>query len=131
MIKESITWTDYDGQERTEDFYFNLTQAEVVEMNLAIPGGLEKLLKDMIDTKDVPKLAEYFKTIICKAYGKKSPDGRKFMKSKEILEDFTSTEAYSIFYMGLATDADRASNFVNKVLPKLPDAPNTVPAKTV
>lgn len=130
MVKESITWTDYDGQERTEDFYFNLSQAEMVEMNLAIPGGLEKLLNDMINTKDVPKLADYFKTIICKAYGKKSPDGRKFMKSKEILDDFMATEAYSIFYMSLATDAEKASDFINRVLPKLPDAPKAIASTT-
>lgn len=126
MVKESITWTDYDGQERTEDFYFNLSQAEMVEMNLAIPGGLEKLLNDMITTKDIPKLADYFKTIICKAYGKKSPDGRKFMKSKEILDDFMATEAYSIFYMSLATDAEKASDFINRVLPKLTVVPNAI-----
>lgn len=130
MVKESITWTDYDGQERTEDFYFNLSQAEMVEMNLAIPGGLEKLLNDMINTKDVPKLADYFKTIICKAYGKKSPDGRKFMKSEEILDDFVSTEAYSIFYMSLATDAEKAADFINRVLPKLPDAPKAIASTT-
>lgn len=121
MVKETITWKNYDGEEVTEDYYFNLTKAEVVEMSLAIPGGLHKLLQNMIDTKDIPKLAEYFKTIICKAYGKKSPDGRKFMKTPEILDDFISTEAYSDFYMSLISDENKAAEFINKVLPELPD----------
>lgn len=130
MIKETITWKDYEGEERTEDFYFHLTQAEVVEMNLAIPGGVEKLLKNIIDEKNIPKIAEYFKIFINKAYGKKSPDGRKFMKSQEILEDFMFTEAYSIFYMSLATNAEKGADFINKVLPELPKELKNQPTET-
>lgn len=117
MLKKVIKYTDFNGVEREEEFYFNLTEAELAEMNLMTKGGLKTYLESIIATKDTPALAELFKTIIDKSYGVKSPDGRKFMKSKDILEDFIYTQAYSNLYMELVTNADSASNFINSIVP--------------
>lgn len=117
MLKKTITYADFDGVVRKEDFYFNLTEAELAEMNLMTKGGLKSYLESIISTQDTPALAELFKQIINKSYGVKSPDGRKFLKSEEILEDFTSTQAYSDLYMSLITDADAASSFINAIVP--------------
>lgn len=117
MLKKVIKYTDFNGVEREEEFYFNLTEAELAEMNLMTKGGLKTYLESIISTKDTPALAELFKTIIDKSYGVKSPDGRKFMKSKDILEDFIYTQAYSNLYMELVTNADSASNFINSIVP--------------
>lgn len=119
MLKETLTYTDYEGNKRTEDFYFNLSKAEVLEMELQTAGGMEKMLKTIIDSKDTQRIVEVFKGIICRAYGVKSPDGRKFMKSEEILRDFTETEAYSDLFFRLASDAEYASNFIRGILPAM------------
>lgn len=118
MLKKTIKYTDFNGADREEDFYFNLTEAELAEMNLMTKGGLKGYLEAIINTQDTPAIAELFKTIINKAYGVKSPDGRKFTKSPEILEDFIYTQAYSNLYMSLIADADAAANFVNGIIPK-------------
>lgn len=118
MTQKTIKYTDFNGIEREEDFFFNLTEAELMEMNLSTRGGLKAHLEAIINTQDTPALAELFKTIINKAYGVKSPDGRKFMKSAEILDDFIATQAYSNLYMSLITDATAAADFINKVVPE-------------
>lgn len=118
MLKKTIKYTDFNGVDREEDFYFNLTEAELAEMNLMTKGGLKGYLEAIINTQDTPAIAELFKTIINKAYGVKSPDGRKFVKSAEILDDFIYTQAYSNLYMSLIADADAAVNFVNGIIPK-------------
>lgn len=118
MLKKTIKYTDFNGVDREEDFYFNLTEAELAEMNLMTKGGLKGYLEAIINTQDTPAIAELFKTIINKAYGVKSPDGRKFVKSPEILDDFIYTQAYSNLYMSLIADADAAANFVNGIIPK-------------
>lgn len=117
MIKETITYVDYDGNERTEDFYFNLTKAELAEMNLTVKGGMEQMIKEIVAAKDTPSIIKLFKEILTKSYGKKSPDGRRMMKNEEILTDFVETEAYSQLYMKLATDEVYAQKFVNGVMP--------------
>lgn len=118
MLKKTIKYTDFNGVERNEDFYFNLTEAELAEMNLMTKGGLKGYLEAIINTQDTPAIAELFKTIINKAYGVKSADGRKFMKSPEILEDFIYTQAYSNLYMSLIADANSAANFINGIIPE-------------
>lgn len=118
MLKKTIKYTDFNGVDREEDFYFNLTEAELAEMNLMTKGGLKGYLEAIINTQDTPAIAELFKKIINKAYGVKSPDGRKFVKSPEILDDFIYTQAYSNLYMSLIADADAAANFVNGIIPK-------------
>lgn len=119
MLKKTITYTDYNGEERTEDFYFNLTPAEITEMQYEVDGGLEERLKRIVNSKDQPAIIKEFKKLILKAYGEKSPDGKHFMKSEEISNLFAHTEAYSILFMELATDAQKAADFVNAITPKL------------
>lgn len=133
MIKKTITYTDYDGNNRTEDFYFNLTKAEVMEMEMSTDGGLEKMINKIIQTTDTKKIIEIFKSIILKSYGEKSPDGRRFIKNDELREAFSQTEAYSQLFMELATDAKAATDFVNGVIPQMDDtkapATNVIPMK--
>lgn len=118
MLKKSIKYVDYDGNERTEDFYFNLNKAEVIELQLGTVGGLTKSLEKIVQEKDASRIIEYFKTLILKAYGEKSADGRRFIKSQELRDAFEQTEAYSELFMELASNAQMAAEFVNGVLPK-------------
>lgn len=117
MLKKTITYNDFNGVERTEDFYFNLTKAEVLEMEMSATGGLAESIKRIVAAQDQPAIIKLFKDLILKAYGEKSADGRRFMKSEEIKDNFSQTEAYSILFMELATDADKASEFVNGIVP--------------
>lgn len=118
MLKKNIKYVDYDGNERTEDFYFNLNKAEVIELQLGTVGGLTKTLEKIVQEKDESRIIEYFKTLILKAYGEKSADGRRFIKSQELRDAFEQTEAYSELFMELASDAKMAAEFINGVLPK-------------
>lgn len=118
MLKKTITYTDYDGVERTEDFFFNLSKAELAEMELSNNGGIERMIQQIAMTQDRKRLIELFKGIILKSYGEKSLDGRRFIKSKELSEAFSQTEAYSELYMQLVTDSDMASAFINGILPQ-------------
>lgn len=113
MIKETITYKDYNGNERTEDFYFNLTKAEAMKMELGTTGGLTETIRRIIAAQDGPTIIGIFEDLILKSYGIKSLDGRRFEKSEEISRDFSQTEAYSILFMKLATDAEAAAKFVN------------------
>jgi hypothetical protein len=122
MLKETITYKDYNDNERTEDFYFNLTNAEVTEMEMSTAGGLAEMINRVVAAQDAPSIIKIFKELILKAYGEKSADGKRFVKSEELSTAFAQTEAYSILFMKLATDADAASKFVNGIVPK--------PAKT-
>lgn len=121
MLKKAITYTDYNCVERTEDFYFNLSKAEVMEMELGTVGGLAEMLKKIVDSQDVPALIKNFKEIILKAYGEKSPDGKRFIKSEELSTAFSQTEAYSTLFMELATDHEAASVFINGIIPQVDD----------
>lgn len=125
MIKKTITYTDYNGVERTEDFYFNLTKAELMEMEIGTTGGMADMIKRIIDAKDAPAIIKIFKELVLKAYGEKSADGKRFVKSEEISNGFAQTEAYSQLFMELATDADAAAAFVNGIIPNIPGAPTT------
>lgn len=117
MLKKTITYPDYNGLDRTEDFYFNLTKAEIMEMELSTTGGLSEMISRIVAAKDAPAIIKVFKELILKAYGQKSPDGKRFIKSAELSEEFAQTEAYSILFMELATDADAAAKFVNAIVP--------------
>lgn len=119
MLKKTITFTDYLGNEREEDFYFHLNKAEVTEMQLEIDGGLTGMLERIIQKKSGPDIIKTFKMLIMRSYGVPSPDGRKFMKSKEITEDFLQTEAYNNFFMELVTDAGKAADFIRDILPNM------------
>lgn len=119
MLKLTKTFTDYDGNVRTEDFYFNLSKAELMKMEMGETGGLEKLLRKIIAEQDNVKVMEYFDDIISRSYGVKSPDGREFVKSPELTKKFKETEAYSDLFMELCTDSKKAAEFVNQVLPNV------------
>lgn len=117
MIKKTITYTDYNGTERTEDHYFNLTEAELMEMEMSTTGGLAEMIQRIVAAQDTPAIIKIFKELVLKAYGQKSPDGRRFIKNDELREEFSQTEAYSKLFMELATDADAAAKFVNGIMP--------------
>lgn len=118
MIKKTMTYTDYNGVERTEDFYFNLSKAEVMEMEMSTTGGLAEMIQRIVAAQDQPAIIKIFKDLILKAYGEKSPDGKRFEKKNGTLaEAFAETEAFSQLFMELATDADAASKFVNGIVP--------------
>ena len=124
MLKKTITYTDYNGVERTEDFYFNLTKAEVMDMEMSTSGGLSEMINKIVATQDAPAIIKIFKDIILKSYGEKSLDGKKFVKSEELSNAFSQTEAYSMLFMELATDTEAASNFINAIVPDVPKNSN-------
>lgn len=117
MLKKTISYVDYDGNQRTEDFYFNLSKAEIAEMEMTTSGGLDKVISQIIAEQDGKRIIELFKDLILRSYGKKSPDGKRFIKNQELRDEFSQTEAYSDLFMELATDADAAAAFVNGIVP--------------
>lgn len=117
MLKKTMTYVDYNGNERTEDFYFNLSKAEVMEMEMSTTGGLAEMIQRIVAAQDAPAIIKVFKDLVLKAYGIKSPDGKRFIKSDALREEFAQTEAYSDLFMELATDADAAAKFVNGIVP--------------
>ena len=131
MLKKTITYTDYDGLERTEEFRFNLTKAELMDMELTTVGTFSKLMQKIIDEKDMVRQAKYFKELILKSYGVKSDDGKRFIKSPELSEAFSQTEAYSELYMELLGNSEYAVKFIQQVMPKDLDQNEVVPAGNV
>lgn len=121
MIKEKITYTDYNGDERTETCMFNLSKAELLEMNFRTEGGLDKMLEKIQDTQDASKVYKLFTDIILMSYGEKSEDGKRFIKKApdghRLADDFAQSEAYSELIMKLISDADYAANFIRGVVP--------------
>ena len=117
MLKKTITSTDFDGNKRIEDYYFNLTKAEVTEMEMSVQGGLSNMIKQIVDSKDSKRIVELFKDLILRSYGEKSSDGKRFIKNQELRDAFSQTEAYSELFMELATNEVAASNFVNGITP--------------
>jgi hypothetical protein len=118
MLKKTITYEDFDGNERTEDFYFNLTKAEITEMNLSATGGLQKIIERLIAEQDGKRIIELFKDVILRSYGEKSLDGKRFIKTQEIRDGFEQTQAYSELFMELATNTESATAFINGVVPQ-------------
>lgn len=118
MLKKTIEYVDYNGTPRTEDFYFNLTKAELTEMEVSVEGGFAKLLERIVEENDMKKIVEMFKEVILKAYGEKSEDGRRFVKNEQLAKDFSQTEAYSVLFMELSTDAKAAAAFMNGLAPQ-------------
>lgn len=117
MLKKTVKFTDYDGVEREEDLYFNFSKAEIIKLQIETPGGLAGMLERMVKAQNAPDMMKMFETILLKAYGEKSPDGKYFRKSDQISNDFKSTEAYSELFMELLTDDEKAAEFINKVIP--------------
>lgn len=117
MLKKTVNYVDYNGVERKEDFYFNLSKAEITEMELSVDGGLTQMIKGIIDAKDNKEIMKLFKGIILKAYGEKSADGKRFVKSEEISKAFSETEAYSELFIELLMDEQKAADFIKAILP--------------
>ena len=119
MLKKTMSTVDFGGTERTEDYYFNLTKAEIMEMQLCTDGGFVETVKKIVEAKNQLELTRLFKKIICASYGVLSPDGRKFVKNQQVLDDFMATQAYSDLYIELLSgDGKAAEDFVNGILPK-------------
>lgn len=131
MIKKTMTTVDFGGTERTEDYYFNLTKAEIMEMELNTEGGFNAMIKRIVEAKSQLELAQLFKQIICKSYGVLSPDGRKFIKNQAVLDDFMATQAFSDLYIELLGDGGKkAADFFEGVMPAdMQDKPDTAPAQ--
>lgn len=121
MLKKTITYIDYNGTERTEDFYFHLSKAELMEMEMSTSGGYGEMVQNIIQAQDAPAIIKVFKEMINKSYGEKSPDGKRFMKVNDagvpLYVAFSQTEAYSQLFMELATDTEAAAAFVNGIIP--------------
>lgn len=118
MIKKTITYEDFDGNSRTEDYYFNLTTAEIQKMQLSVNGGLDKFLEKIIAEQDQTKIYSYVEEFVQKAYGEKSIDGKYFVKTNEALQRFMSTQAYSDLLVELSTNAKATADFINGVIPQ-------------
>lgn len=118
MYKKTIAYTDYFGEEREETFYFHFSEAELSKMELSRNGGISRFVEKIIQTKDNPKLVDMFEDFILSAYGEKSEDGRRFIKTDELSTAFKQTPAYSILFMQLITDADELARFIKEVVPK-------------
>lgn len=117
MLKKKVTYEDFNGQTRTEDFYFNLTKAELMEMETSVNGGLSEMLKQVIGSDDKPTLVRIFKDLVLRSYGERSLDGKRFIKNDEIREAFSQTQAYSDIFMELATDDKVATEFIKGIVP--------------
>lgn len=119
MLKKTITYTDFDGNKRTEDFYFNLTQQEIVELQFSQAGGFEATIQRIIMEQDYMKIMSMFKEMVLAAYGVRSTDGKgRFIKNDTIREEFMSTQAYSDIYMELASDDRKAAEFIRGIMPE-------------
>lgn len=122
MIKKTFTYTDFDGNSVEEEYYFHLSKAELMEMELSAYGGLELLIKRLIEEKNSEEIVKIFKKIILSSVGQKSYDGKRFIKNDEIRTNFYQTEAYSQLFCDLVQNADHASEFINAVIGYKPEA---------
>lgn len=118
MLKRAITYTDFNGDETTDIFYFNLSKPELIDMEVEHEKGFQAFIEKIIETKDRKGIISLFKQLICLAYGVKSDDGKRFIKSEQLSKEFTQTAAYDVLYMELATDATAGANFIKGIMPK-------------
>lgn len=117
MLKKTIVYEDFNGQPVSEDFYFNLSKAELVELQLSIEGGFAEMLQEIVKSNDGALIMKHFKQIILSSYGVKSDDGKRFIKSPELSRDFEQSAAYDALFMDLATNANSAGQFINGIVP--------------
>lgn len=127
MYKITKKYTDFNGVEKEEDFYFNLTKADILKMELSEEGGMDKRLERLVKTKDMKEAIKVFEGLLLLSFGIKTDDGR-FVRSEEARQAFVSSAAYSEIYFDLATNPDEAQKFVNNVIPKLD---NPIPAPPI
>lgn len=138
MYVKPITYTDYDGVQHTEKFYFNISKAELIEMDASEAGGLTKRLTEMVDSNETADIFKRVKSIILKAYGKKSADGKRFVKSPEMSQEFEQTEAYSELIMEFMQNPKSFEEFLKGTFPKTDGSapvgadkvPNAIPMTT-
>lgn len=128
MYVKPITYTDYDGVQHTEKFYFNISKAELIEMDASETGGLTKRLQEIVDANETADIFKRVKSIILKAYGRKSPDGKRFIKSLEMSQEFEQTEAYSELIMEFMQNPKSFEEFMRHTLPKVDAEETTKPA---
>lgn len=118
MLKKTITFNDLDGNPITEDFYFNLSKAELAEMELSVKGGMKARLESIIESEDGAKIIAAYSDILRRSYGRRSLDNRSFVKSQDAWENFVGTEAYDQLFMELITDAKKSAEFIAAIMPK-------------
>lgn len=118
MTSRNIKYKDYFGADQEKKFYFNMTEAEVAEMQLSVKGGMQALMRQIIDTRDTPSLIRIFKDLVLNSYGEISEDGQRFQKTPELRMAFEQCPAYSVLFMELAGDADKAAQFMNDIMPE-------------
>jgi len=118
MLKKEITYENFDGEETTDTFYFNVSKPEIIELEVEIEGGFGRMMERIVEANNTKLLVQEFKRIILLAYGVKSEDGKRFIKSDELREEFSQTAAYSELFMQLALDADAAAEFIKAILPR-------------
>lgn len=121
MLRKVIKYTDYNGVDREEPFYFNLSKAEIMEMEMSTVGGFAEMVQKIVDAQDIPTLIKVFKDLILKAYGEKSADGKGFLKLDEegrpLSRKFVQSKAYSVLFMELSTNTEAATAFINGIVP--------------
>jgi hypothetical protein len=118
MLKRNVTYEDFNGNTVTDTFYFNLSKAELVELEYNYTGGFAATIESIVQAEDNKTLINIFKDLILKAYGQKSEDGKRFIKSDQLREEFSQTAAYSELFMELAVDDKAASDFISGIVPK-------------
>ena len=129
MLKREISYEDFNGQQCSEVFYFNMSKPELIELEVGYDGGFGDTMQRIFETKDNKKLVEEFKRIVLMAYGVKSEDGKRFIKSDQLREEFSQTAAYNALFMELATNENAAADFINAVVPA--DISNPVQDKPI
>lgn len=117
MLKKSITYTDFNGQPVTEDHFFHLSAADLIELEMSETGGYSAVLQKIIDSQDGKTIMSEFKKLIMLSYGVKSEDGKRFIKNQELRDNFLQSEAFSALFVELCTDAEAASAFANGIVP--------------
>lgn len=117
MLKKTVKYKDFNDEETEEDLFFNLTRAELVELEMSHEGGLSASMQRLIDTEDGNAIMKEMKNIILMSYGKKSLDGKRFVKNAQLREEFESSKAYDELFISLVTDADQAAAFINGIVP--------------
>lgn len=127
MYKHVVKYTDLDGKPQEKTLYFNLSKAELIKMDLSSKNGLQEDFQRLIDSQDRAKIIETFDGIIDKAYGVKSPDGQRFIKSQEVLDEFKQSGAYDEFFVSLLTEKGMAEAFVRGIVPNTEGIPKAMP----
>lgn len=118
MLKREIAYEDFDGNKRTEVFYFNISKPELIELEAEVQEGFSDWIRSVVAAEDNKTLIQQFKKVVLMAYGQRSEDGQRFIKSDQLREEFSQTNAYNELFMELATDDKAAATFLIGVMPR-------------